>query len=248
MSDEHKARDLLPGYSLGILEEGEKNEVREHLALCPSCRVELASFREVTGRLSAAVPRRDPPAGLEGRILEGIAAAQGAASRNVPRHTAARHPAARHPVPPRRFPWPSIAAVAAMCAVALGVGNFLQWNGVLQPRTGGIQSRLMTAVLTGTGDAHGAYGTIVLDPMDNKGVLAVTGLHGLDKLHQYQLWLIKGGQRRSAGVFSPDAEGYGSMLLSVPPDFKDFRAFGVSIEPWGGSPAPTGPRVLAGAL
>ena len=43
--------------------------------------------------------------------------------------------------------------------------------------------------------------------MDNKGVLAVTGLHGLDRGHQYQLWLIKDGQRRSGGVFSPDAEG-----------------------------------------
>lgn len=240
MSDEHRERDLLPGYALGILEEGEKNEVREHLALCPSCRAELASFREVTGRLSAAAPLRDPPAGLEERILKSIAAA--------PRHADDHRTAVRTQSRPRRFPWPSIAVIAAMCAVALGVGNLLQWNGMLVPRTDGSQPRLMTAVLTGTGDARGAYGTIVLDPADNKGVLAVTGLRGLDKLHQYQLWLIKDGQRRSAGVFSPDAEGYGSMLLSVPPDFKDFRAFGVSIEPWGGSPAPTGPRVLAGAL
>jgi anti-sigma-K factor RskA len=241
MSDEHRERDLLPGYSLGILEEGEKNDVRQHLARCSSCRAELDSFREVTGRLAAAVPPRDPPAGLEGRIMERIAAAQGAVPglRHAPRRAAGSS---------RRFPWPALTAVAAMLAVALGIGNLLQWNGALQPRTGGNQARLTTAVLVGTGDARGAYGTIVLDPMDNKGVLAVTGLRGLDKQHQYQLWLIRDGQRRSAGVFSPDAEGYGSMLLSVPPDFKDFRAFGVSIEPWGGSPAPTGPRVLAGTL
>jgi anti-sigma-K factor RskA len=84
--------------------------------------------------------------------------------------------------------------------------------------------------------------------MDNKGVLAVTGLHGLDPAHQYQLWLIKDGQRRSGGVFSPDAEGYGSMLLTVPGDFKDFHAFGVTIEPRGGSEFPTGARVLSGTL
>ena len=44
MSDEHSARDLLPGYSLGILEEEERNAVREHLAECAACRAELASF------------------------------------------------------------------------------------------------------------------------------------------------------------------------------------------------------------
>jgi len=231
MSNEHQVRDLLPGYSLGILEEEKKNGVREHLARCASCRAELASYSEVTGRLAAAVPEHDVPAGLEDRILKGISA-----SRRVPS------------VPPRRAPWPALTAIAAACAVALGAGNLLQWKGVLQPSVHGLQSRLTTAVLSGTGDARGAYGTIVLDPADNKGVLAVTGLRGLDKLHQYQLWLIKDGQRRSAGVFSPDAEGYGSMLLSVPPDFKDFRSFGVSIEPWGGSAAPTGLRVLAGTL
>ncbi len=239
MSDEHQVRDLLPGYSLGILEEKEKNSVREHLAQCASCRAELASYREVTGRLAAGIPGRDPPAGLEGRILKGISDAQRGSPQREPRRFAA---------PPRRGPWPALTALAAMCVLALGAGNLLQWKGVLQPPAQSLQPRLTTAVLTGTGDAHGAYGTIVLDPMDNKGVLAVTGLRALDRQHQYQLWLIKDGKRRSAGVFSPDAEGYGSMLLTVPSDFKDFRSFGVSIEPWGGSPAPTGPRVLAGTL
>ena len=74
------------------------------------------------------------------------------------------------------------------------------------------------------------------------------GLRGLDRGHQYQLWLIKDGERRSGGVFSPDAEGYGSMLLTVPRDFKDFRSFTVSVEPRGGSAWPTSSPVLAGAL
>ena len=84
--------------------------------------------------------------------------------------------------------------------------------------------------------------------MDNKGVLAVTGLRRLDSGHQYQLWLVRDGQRRSGGVFSPDADGYGSMLLTVPEDFKDFHSFGVTVEPRGGSDSPTGARVLSGSL
>jgi len=238
MSDEHKVRDLLPGYSLGILEEEEKNLVREHLARCSSCRAELASYREVTGRLAAAISPSDPSAGMEGRILKGISAAQRDASRRTPRPSGA----------PRRGPWPALTAIAAMCVLALGAGNLLQWKGALRPPLHTVQPRLMTALLSGAGDTENAYGTIVLDPDDNKGVLAVTGLRGLDKRHQYQLWLVKGDEHRSGGVFSPDAEGYGSLLLTVPLDFKDFRSFTVSVEPWGGSSVPTGSPVMAGTL
>ena len=256
MSDEHSIRDLLPGYSLGILDEEEENTVREHLAACASCREELASFREVTGRLAAAAPHRDLPAGLEERILQGIGTLRSAPGMPAPGMPAPGKPAARRPASRsngislrrRGVPWPALTAVAAMLVVALGVGNFLQWTGVLQPHVGGVQPRLTTAVLAGTADARDAYGTIVLDPLDNEGVLAVTGLHGLDPRHQYQLWLIRDGERRSGGVFSPDAEGYGSMLLKVPRDFKDFRSFAVSIEPWGGSLTQTGSPVLSGAL
>jgi anti-sigma-K factor RskA len=229
MSDGHPMQDLLPGYALGILDEEEKDALRDHLADCASCRTELASFQEVTGRLAAAAPHRDVPAGLERRIMTRVEALSPSAPR-------------------RRNPWPALTAMAAMLAVALGVGNLLQWTGILQPSVRGMQTRLTTALLSGTADARDAYGTIVLDPLDNKGVLAVTGLHGLDKQHQYQLWLIRDGERRSGGVFSPDSEGYGSMLLTVPGDFKDFHAFGVTIEPWGGSVTPTGTRVLSGAL
>jgi anti-sigma-K factor RskA len=242
MSDEHAVRGLLPGYALGILEDREKNEVREHVAGCASCRAELASYRDVTGRMAAAVPDRAPPAGLEMRIMQKIAAGQhGASARPV---LDARRPAAGS----RRGPWPVLTAIAAMCVIALGAGNLLQWEGILAPQAHAPQTRLTTALLSGVGDARNAYGTIVLDPMDNKGVLAVAGLRGLDHGHQYQLWLIKDGQRRSGGVFSPDAEGYGSMLLTVPVDFKDFRSFTVSVEPRGGSAWPTSSPVLAGTL
>ena len=242
MSDEHAVRDLLPGYALGILEDGEKNEVREHLAGCASCRAELASYRDVTGRMAAALPDRAPPAGLESRIMQKIAAARHGASRPPDRH------AHRAAAGSRRGPWPVLTAIAAMCVIALGAGNLLQWQGVLAPRAHAPQPRLTTALLSGVGDARNAYGTVVLDPMDNKGVLAVAGLRGLDKGHQYQLWLIKDGERRSGGVFSPDAEGYGSMLLTVPRDFKDFRSFTVSVEPRGGSEWPTSSPVLRGSL
>jgi anti-sigma-K factor RskA len=234
MSDHRAIRELLPGYALGCLDAEEGNAVREHLGSCESCREMLASFRDVSDRLSRSVPMAEPPKALEGRIMRGIDNAL-AGRRLSPRWL----PQFRHP---------ALAAMAAVLIVALAIGNILQLIKALpvplQPRSGG----LMTAMLTGTEHAKDAYGTLVLDPKDNKGVLAVNGLPPLDGAHQYQLWLIRDGQRRSAGVFSVDAEGYGALLLMVPGDFKDFRSFGISIEPLGGSPAPTGVKVMGGAL
>jgi len=242
MSDPHPFRDLLPGYSLGILDEDEIDGVREHLAVCAACRAELASFHEVAGRLAAAAPERDLPAGLEARIMRLVR------DRPAGKDTIGPRGPALLPARKRGSPWPALTGIAAAVALVLGAGNLLQWSGVLGPAARGMPPRLSTAVLAGTDSAPEAYGTIVLDPKDNKGVLAVTGLPALAQDRQYQLWLIRDGQRRSGGVFSPDADGYGSLLLTVPVDFRDFQSFGVSIEPRGGSPSPTGPRVLAGRL
>ncbi len=240
MNEEHTIRDLLPGYALGILEPAEAEAVRSHLEACPACREELASFQEVTDRLSAAIPGAEPPFGLEERILRGI----------EPSRNHAPSPFAGQPVrPPRRgTARPALAAVAGLLILFLSAGNVLMWTGIVRRPDRGQGPRLTTAILAGTGDLPGAYGTIVLDPKDNEGVLAVTGLRALDGAHQYQLWLIRDGQRRSGGVFSANADGYASLLLEVPADFRSFRAFGVTIEPKGGSPAPTGPRVMSGRL
>jgi anti-sigma-K factor RskA len=234
MSDHEAIRELLPGYALNCLEPEEEREVREHLAGCQACRQRLESLRDVSDRLGLAVPMAAPPKRLEGRIMRRIDDAL--AGR---RSSSRRFPQFRHP---------ALAAAAAVLIVALAVGNILQLAKAPPAQPKARPGKLMTAIITGTGEAKEAYGTIVLDPQDNRGVLAVNGLPTLDAAHQYQLWLIKDGQRRSGGIFSVDAEGYGSLLLTVPSDFRDFRSFGISIEPRGGSPAPTGTKVMGGTL
>ena len=248
MSNQHDLGDLLPGFAFGTLEEDEERRVREHLADCPACRDDLAAFQEVTGSLSLAVRRVEPPAALEERIMRRI----GASRRDM--QSLSSRPGAR-PLPVRSSPrrqipawYRTLGAVAAVLIVALATGNILQFRGIM-PRIGpSSTSGLTTATLIGVGGVRDAYGTIVLDPEDNHGVLAVRGLANLDTAHQYQLWLIKGAERRSGGVFSVNADGYGSLQLSVPEDFKGFHAIGISIEPAGGSPQPTGARVKSGTL
>jgi anti-sigma-K factor RskA len=242
MSDDHTIHDLLPGFALGCLDPGDEAAVKEHLPSCAACREELESFVQVVDRLARTVPAADPPVSLEGRVL-------GAAGAPVRKPLRFLRRAAVGAKAARPSPWrPALGAMAAVAIAALALGNLLQWAGVIRPRGAAGSAPLVTVALAGTEAARGAFGTVVLDAADREGVLAVTGLPLLDAGRQYQLWLIRGAERRSAGVFSVDAEGYGSLLLAVPTDFRDFRGLGISVEPAGGSPAPTGPRVMAGSL
>ncbi len=80
------------------------------------------------------------------------------------------------------------------------------------------------------------------------GSLVVDGLPLLDESQQYQLWLIRDGVRTSGGVFSVYDEGYGLLKIDAPDPLISYQAAGITIEPAGGSPGPTGERVLGGDL
>jgi anti-sigma-K factor RskA len=141
---------------------------------------------------------------------------------------------------------PVLAAVAAVLIIALGAGNIYF---LIRPFQSQAQAPgLVTVVLTGTGETPQAYGTIVIDRDDNRGVLAVRGLTPLAASRAYQLWIIKEGERRSGGVFNVSADGYGSLQVTVPAGFTGFTGFGISIEPAGGSASPTGARVMSGKI
>jgi anti-sigma-K factor RskA len=63
----------------------------------------------------------------------------------------------------------------------------------------------------------------------------------------YQLWTITGTAATSAGLLTPDANGSAAIRVNVPASAPRPDAFGVTIEPAGGSPAPTLPIVLLGS-
>ena len=72
------------------------------------------------------------------------------------------------------------------------------------------------------------------------------GLPALPAGRVYQLWTITGTTPTSAGTFEPDRSGSVSHVASVPAGAPPPDAFGVTIEPAGGSATPTLPIVLIG--
>ncbi|MGH9788692.1 MAG: anti-sigma factor [Candidatus Acidiferrales bacterium] len=79
-------------------------------------------------------------------------------------------------------------------------------------------------------------------------VFTASNLRPLPAGKTYQLWLIPTeGNPISAGVFDPDAQGSGAVLLPPLPEGVAAKAFAVTVEPAGGVPQPTGPIVLLGS-
>ena len=79
------------------------------------------------------------------------------------------------------------------------------------------------------------------------GVFVATGLPTAPEGKAYQLWAIAGSNAPvSAGVFSVDASGAGSLSVRPLPGVTTVDAFAVTLEPAGGLPAPSGEMYLLG--
>jgi anti-sigma-K factor RskA len=131
--------------------------------------------------------------------------------------------------------------------LVLGLSNLLLWRQVRQLQSGapGGEETLQTLVLEGSQAAPGATGMIVISLDGEHGTLVVDRLPVLGEDHEYQLWLIDENEERTSGaVFSVSDDGYGSVWVGAPEPLISYPAFGVTIEPLGGSPQPTGERVL----
>jgi anti-sigma-K factor RskA len=93
-----------------------------------------------------------------------------------------------------------------------------------------------------------ATGFVLISADGEDGALIVDGLPPLEEGQQYQLWLIRDGQRTSGAVFSTDENSYGGTRIRAPLSLLEYSSVGITIEPEGGSAQPTGTKVLGGPL
>ena len=236
MSSAH-VTDHISAYALGILEETERAEIALHLESCPACREELRSYLAVVDHLPLAVPQRTPPKRLRAAILQ-AAAAQ-----------------AEEPRKQRSglLSWlarplnPLVGLVGLILILILGAFNIYQWQQAATGPTTFSEFRLV-AMTPPQPTGQNTSGVLVINQRGTLGTLVVDGLTKLDESQQYQLWLTKDGIRTSGGVFNVFGGGYGYLYIRSPEPLGSYTSFGVTIEPKGGSPAPTGDKVLGGNL
>lgn len=232
MTDEH-VNNLIPGYALDCLDKAEFEQADAHLATCPVCRAELTAYQAVADQLGMAAPDVTCSDDLEARLMARVQSQPSVRSLPRPSWWERLRDLFRQTAPK----W-------GLVAVALVV--VLLMSNVILLRQMRSRSAMPTIVLRGTAAHPDAVGMIVVGVHGDEGALVVDSLPPLDALHQYQLWLIKDGERSSGGVFSVDEGGYAVLWLESEEPLADYEAFGVTVEPAGGSPGPTGDKVLGG--
>jgi len=242
MVNELHVVDLIPAYVLGCLDGEEFHAVVAHLASCAECQRACQSYQEVVSQMAYAVPQVDPPMRVKVAVM-----AQIQADRQV------------NPVAQPRTSWlgrlldyiprmtPTWAVASLVVVGFLVISNLFLWNQVRDLRARQDEPMAVVALI-GSDLAPQSSGLIVISRDGLYGTLVVDQLPILDENQQYQLWLIKDGQRTSGGVFSVSDHGYGSLEIWSPQPLGSYGSFGITIEPSGGSPGPTGDKVLGGDL
>lgn len=252
-------------YALGALEGDEKQAIESHVASCAACARKLAEARGRIAMLSFAAPRAEAPSRAKAQLIDVIRAerereAQHSGSRSVHRHSASRRGGTF-------VRW--WAAVLTPVTVALVIATVLLWqqNDRLEHELGNQTRRVISVQKQLEESQHvaellAARDTIVvpLMPMPGgaKGMGRVTYNKGMGMLmydgtlgpapadKSYQLWLVPmKGNPISAGVFNSKAGEPDHWMMQLPEGLTP-KAFAVTLEPAGGMPHPTGPKVLAG--
>jgi anti-sigma-K factor RskA len=237
VSTEHVS-DWLPLYALGALEPDELAQVDAHLPTCAGCRAEADELLALTGSLASAVPARPPRPGLRAAVLRRVGQSGARPQRG---------PAAPVRAQPRRpvVSWPMAGVMAALAGL-------LVWNVYLTNRVNSLQQQYRTqaaavalisspvtesTALHGQGNWMTASGRAYIDPTSRNVVLIVEHLMPLAEDQVYQAWIITDAGPQSAGLVSVSRSGWGMSWLSEP--YPDQAVIGVSVEPAGGSEAPT---------
>jgi anti-sigma-K factor RskA len=201
MSEHPGTRDLLGPYVMGTLEPYEEREVEDHLQRCTSCRQEAKELRLVHERLAdLAYSTEAPPEDLKARVVA-----------RIPRREAGR-----------RVPIWVAAVAAAFCVLAvLGV--------IITPDLFGARA---SANLSPTGRAPDAGGEVSIrgtgENMEMR--LEAWGLPPCKSEQYYELWLVEGHERVSAGSFTVGQSGRVDVRLNVPGFAGSYSKVGVTAE------------------
>lgn len=262
--DLRQIEELLPFYALDALTDEEKELVESYLAEHPEARVQVEEMGRAVSSLPYSATPVEPPRRSKEALMTRVAADADAR---------ARASKAKQPSRPRVMRLENIfqafslgaATVAIIWAVVLNAqlsqlrnevsllsdalvaqsNSLQQINANLPQATASI---VVTISLNGTDVQPQARGQLIADPNSQSAVLVIAGLDQLEAGKTYQVWLINGGGPKSAGLLIVDTYGQGLLIVTSESEIGSFASLGISIEPEGGSPQPTGEIVVLNDL
>ncbi len=240
--------DLIPDYAFGLTDPETTRWIEANLASCPEAVELLDEYRGLQAEMRADVPQIDPPLALAGRLMAAVIAP-------TPALVAPRRRRTLRPV------W--LIAAAAMIALALtNIYWFVRVDDLsrrqaelltmIQPNPDAFiltdTSALHWARLADTSDQGKASAFMMWNGDNPNGLLYARGFPVLESGYVYHLWLTRGDERMSAGVFSVDADGNGALLFNIPESIGKYTWARITLEPESGTPTPAVTPVVSGQL
>jgi anti-sigma-K factor RskA len=239
-ANHHDPVRLLPAYALGCLDDEDALRLRQHLETCLYCHAEWYQYQAVVDQLALAAPDAIPSRSLRRRLLAGVLAKK-ISTRSHLMTSWRLYLSAFHQYVTAALRWQ---LASLLLIVALAVSSLSLWRHVHLVESQ-MPATMTTTTLFGKAAAQEAGGLIIASANGHSGTLVVDRLPVLNEAAQYQLWLTQAdGQRISGGIFSVNGDGYHSLFVTLERPLAEYIAFGVTVEPAGGSPAPTGRQVL----
>lgn len=293
--------ELIPAYTLGILEPDEMLAVDDYLRRHQDLLVQMERMDDTVAHLALATPSVTPAPAVKTKLMARVHSALSQEptidlKTVTPVEKAAPAP---KPAPAKqemtwldqlRFElggglmWPTSTALAVVACLLLAVLSIQMWNNqrlaslrlsaaqesvqALSAQNAQLQSTnqelnqqlrqrdnqiarfseaMSSIALEGTEFAPQANGAFYAGR--SSGVLILSGLAALPGDQTYQLWLIPAdGDPVSVGLVQVNGDGTTTSEIILDGQPQDFAAVGLSIEPAGGSPQPTGPIVLLGTV
>jgi hypothetical protein len=241
---------LIPDYAFGLTSATETRLVEEGLPSCPDAAAQLLEFRQLQEEMRASVPQMEPPAALQARLMSAVRATK--TPRRAAPPTRKIHPA-----------WLSAAAVLVLFLISnvywtLRVSDLQRQNEILsyEHPIDENNDAEVAFVLTTTNtlrwvklpqaEASAGGNAVLMWNQDSKiGLLYVTNFPKPAAGKIYQLWLTRGEERISAGIFTVDETGVGSLLFRSDDPLDIYTWARITSEPETGSEQP-GENTLAG--
>jgi anti-sigma factor RsiW len=241
--------DLIPAYILGALEPDEVDIVERHLEQCAACSAELRMQRRVAEELLVAPAQRGAPPAVRERLLEQIRALKAESAAQTAQTASLAAAAEAEPTPPHAAPRSS-SRIARAWQVAFGRAGESSGDDETDQalRDLMLDPESIVIAVSGTPDAPAASARLIASPQRDTAVLLASGLRAPGAGRAYQIWFLRGGQPVPNALFAVDRRGRGLSLAPLGAPLGSFDTVAVTPEPASGSPSPTGPIVLAGAL
>lgn len=250
--------EALGAHALHALPLEEEQALDAFLAAYPDVQNDFAATKEAVAMLPYLVEPAPLPPYLRTRVLAQIYA--DAVATDTPDGAASSRsvsPVSLQAARERRgrgLLWAQAAVAAVFLMVAIGFGS---WAAVLRndvqsrDRVIAQQQQQITSAgigstVAGTRPDIAARGELLRLSSTQSAVLTINGLPPLTQGKVYQVWFINGSVPAGAGLFTPEVDGSWRGVVSG--DVTRAQAIAISVEPTGGSAAPTGDIVVTGSL